>query len=77
MTPPWLPPQRLAYTWTERRWRGVDTLVRLTFTPKGTGTHLTLLHEGFERLPEPEVMRQGYAHGVMEVTERLRMYLEG
>ena len=73
----WLPPQRLSYTWMEAGWRGAETLVRLTFSPIPSGTRLALVHEGFERLAEPEKLRQGYQFGVNELTERFLQYLQG
>ena len=72
----WLPPQRLAYTWTERNWGGIVTLVSLQFQPEGPNTLLGLVHAGFERLPEGEKMRAGYADGHGRLMARLKAYLE-
>jgi uncharacterized protein YndB with AHSA1/START domain len=33
----WLPPQRLAYTWAEADWQGVETLVRIDLEADGNG----------------------------------------
>jgi uncharacterized protein YndB with AHSA1/START domain len=73
----WFPPHRLAYTWTESRWRGVATLVGLDFESLGPErTRLHLVHTGFERLPEGERMQQGYAGGHEELMQRLKIWLE-
>jgi uncharacterized protein YndB with AHSA1/START domain len=49
------PPRELAFTWTEQEvgheaWPA-PTLVTLTLTPQGGGTHVRLVHSGFENLP--------------------------
>jgi uncharacterized protein YndB with AHSA1/START domain len=73
----WLPPERLAYTWTETRWKGIATLVILDFQALTSGgTRLKVIHTGFERLPEAEKMRQGYAGGLGELLARLQGWLE-
>src|SRR5574341_501336 len=46
----WLPPLRLAYTWSERGWGGVQTLVQIELQPDGNGgTQLHYTQSGFER----------------------------
>lgn len=72
----WLPPLRLAYTWSERDWAGVSTLVRIEFTKDGDGTRMTYTQEGFERLPEGVQIRDGYDRGSEELTSRLKAYVE-
>jgi uncharacterized protein YndB with AHSA1/START domain len=72
----WLPPQRLAYTWSERTWKGIVTLVSLEFQLEGHNTLLRLVHAGFERLPEGEKLRSGYADGHGKLVSRLKNYLE-
>lgn len=48
------PPRRLAYTWRggpgKDRPLTLDTVVRFTLTPDGSGTRLTLEHTGFSGL---------------------------
>lgn len=48
------PPRRLAYTWRggagKDRPLTLDTVVRFTLAPEGTGTRLTLEHTGFSGL---------------------------
>jgi uncharacterized protein YndB with AHSA1/START domain len=45
------PPHRVAYTWRGGSGQGrpptLDTVVRFTLTPEGSGTRLTLEHTGF------------------------------
>lgn len=73
----WLPGERLSYTWSERGWGGVVTLVTLTFTPDAAGgTRLSFVHSGFERLPDGAKQRDGYEYGWNELAERLKKYVE-
>ena len=72
----WLPPQRLGYTWSERTWGGIVTLVSLEFKQEGRNTRLNLVHDGFERLPDGEKQRSGYDHGHGELINKLKSYLE-
>ena len=73
----WLPPKRLAYTWSERTWEGVTTLIRIEFEPDGNSvTRLTLTQEGFERLPEGAVTRDGYQGGSNQLLERFKNFIE-
>ena len=73
----WLPPTRLAYTWSERSWGGAVTLVRLNFGPDGPGgTRLTYTHAGFERLPDGAAAHAGYDSGWSELSQRLKNFIE-
>ena len=73
----WLPPIRLAYTWSERGWGGVSTLIRIEFVPdEAGGTRMTYVQEGFERLPESDGQRDGYDRGCKELLDRLKAYIE-
>ena len=73
----WLPPMRLAYTWSERDWGGANTLIRIEFLPdEHGGTRMTYTQEGFERLPESDHTRDGYEHGCHELLSRLQAYVE-
>lgn len=80
----WLPPRRLAYTWTQTDWQGVMTLIRIEFEPaEDGGTCMRYIHEGFERLPMdlqtlPSGMglHQGYDHGWGELSARLKNFIE-
>lgn len=73
----WLPPLRLAYTWSESGWGGVVTLVQIALEPDGNGgTHMSYVQSGFERLPEPEKNREGYDYGCGELTTRLKSFIE-
>jgi uncharacterized protein YndB with AHSA1/START domain len=73
----WLPPLRIAYTWTELGWGGVNTLVRVEFAPDEKGsTRLTYTQEGFERLPDGDHQRAGYDGGWQDLSDRLKAYVE-
>ncbi len=72
----WLPPLRLAYTWSEKSWGGIVTVVRLEFQPEGEGTRLSLVHEGFERLPDGVEQRAGYDRGGADLLGKLKAYVE-
>jgi uncharacterized protein YndB with AHSA1/START domain len=79
----WLPPRRLAYTWTQSDWQGVMTLIQIEFVPEANGTRMTYLHQGFERLPEelhllPSGMplEEGYHRGWNELSSRLKNFIE-
>lgn len=72
----WLPPFRLAYTWSERAWAGIITVVRIEFAPEGGGTRMTLVHEGFERLPDGDAQRYGYEHGSLDLMTKMKAYVE-
>jgi uncharacterized protein YndB with AHSA1/START domain len=73
----WLPPRRLSYTWSERTWRGVATLIRIEFEEEKKGlTRMTYIQEGFERLPDPEMMRGGYQKGCEQLLGRLKHFIE-
>jgi uncharacterized protein YndB with AHSA1/START domain len=72
----WLPPVRLAYTWSERGWGGVQTLVRIEFEPEEQGgTRLTYVQEGFDRLADSDRQRDGYGHGCDELLSRLQAHI--
>lgn len=73
----WLPPLRLAHTWTESGWAGVITLVRLELAPDKHGsTLLKFTHEGFERLPDGERESAEHQKGWADLIGKLRAYLE-
>jgi len=72
----WLPPLRLAYTWSEKSWGGVVTVVRLEFQPEGEGTRLSFVHEGFERLPDGAEQRAGYDRGGADLLGKLKVHVE-
>jgi uncharacterized protein YndB with AHSA1/START domain len=73
----WLPPLRLAYTWTESGWGGAQTLVRVEFAADGRGgTTMRLEHHGFERLPEGAQQLQGYQQGWGDLMAKARNHVE-
>ena len=73
----WLPPLKIGYTWSERGWGGVATVVWLEFQPNGPGgTRLNFVHEGFERLPDGDQQRDNYDYGSSELLRRFKTYVE-
>jgi len=66
-------PRRLVFTfaWEEPDPDDQETLVTLTFAPKGAGTHLTLDQEPFTTEPRRELHRNGWK----ETLERLQAFL--
>jgi uncharacterized protein YndB with AHSA1/START domain len=72
----WLPPQRLAYTWSEKSWAGVITVVRLEFISEKDQTRIDLIHDGFERLPDGKEQRKSYEHGSADLLGKLKTYVE-
>jgi uncharacterized protein YndB with AHSA1/START domain len=57
-----IPEQRLAFKWGDARGgNGVDWTVTFTLEPAGSGTRLTLVHDGFE----PSIPTQRQAHRMM------------
>jgi uncharacterized protein YndB with AHSA1/START domain len=53
----WEPPRRLAYLWHIRRDRADATDVEITFTPRGAGTVVRIVHTGWERLGDGSAWR--------------------
>ena len=72
----WLPPERLACTWMEKSWSGISTLVSFELTPSGKSTHLHLLHQGFERLTDGAMMREGIGQGWADLLQSCKTYIE-
>ena len=73
----WLPPRRLAHTWSERGWAGINTLVRLEFShAEGGGTMLRCTHEGFERLPDGAKAQHGYQEGWEDLIRKMKACAE-
>jgi uncharacterized protein YndB with AHSA1/START domain len=73
----WLPPLRMAFTWSESTWGGVHTLVRIELSAgERGGTRLQCTHEGFERLADGEQTGAGYQHGWEDLLGRLKAHLD-
>jgi uncharacterized protein YndB with AHSA1/START domain len=72
----WLPPQRLSYTWSEKSWAGIVTVVHLEFIEVKDQTKVVLVQEGFERLPDGKDQLKGYDHGSADLLGRLKAYVE-
>jgi uncharacterized protein YndB with AHSA1/START domain len=72
----WLPPQRLSYTWSERSWSGIITVVHLEFIDLKDRTKINLVHEGFERLPDGKEQSKSYDRGSADLLGKLKAYVE-
>lgn len=60
----WEPPHRVVFTWYPGRAEETRQEVEVTFRSDGGGTHVELVHTGWERIPEkPREMRDGYDSG--------------
>jgi uncharacterized protein YndB with AHSA1/START domain len=69
----WEPPRRLAYLWHLRFDRADATEVEVTFTPAGSGTAVSIVHRGWERLgAEGPERRERNRKGWAGVTEHYR-----
>jgi uncharacterized protein YndB with AHSA1/START domain len=79
------PPKQFALTWTEEVIGGetwpAATLVTITLTPENGHTRVTLVHNGFDRLPKALAEREfpGYVQGWQRRTilEGLKALVEG
>ncbi|HET7087805.1 MAG TPA: SRPBCC domain-containing protein [Anaerolineae bacterium] len=72
----WLPPHRFAFTWAEKPWSGVSTVVWVTLKAEGQATRVTLIHEGFDRLPDGAAQRSSYEAGWGDLLGKLKAYVE-
>jgi len=73
----WLPPLRMACTWSESGWGGVYTLVRIELSAEERGgTLFRCTHEGFERLADGEQTGAGYQHGWADLLGRFKAHLD-
>jgi len=72
----WLPPQRLACTWMEKAWSGISTFVSVELTQEGQNTRVSLLHQGFERLPDGAMQSAGFSEGWAELLNHCKAYVE-
>lgn len=60
----WEPGRRLAYTWRESDWGPEEqTQVDVRFEPVATGTRVTVVHSGWERVKNGAEISRGYATG--------------
>ncbi|MDH5605795.1 MAG: SRPBCC domain-containing protein [Anaerolineae bacterium] len=78
------PPHTLAFTWLQEeeggeRWPAATT-VTITLTPSGNGTHVSVVHSGFEQLPEayriPEYDSYVEGWGARDTLLRLKQIIE-
>ena len=66
------PSKTLSYTWAAY---GLESVVRWTLTPTGTGTHLRMEHSGFR--PDQEAAYQGASHGWQDFLGGLERVVAG
>ena len=72
----WLPPRRLAYTWTERGAAGFSTLVEVELAAEGKGTRLTFTHSGFEQYADSQHQRDEHQGGWEDLIDHLKTHVE-
>ena len=72
----WLPPERLTCTWTEKGWAGIFTTVRLELRSEGAQTHVSLIHDGFEHLPDGAEQSRSYEGGWDDLLGKLKAHVE-
>ena len=65
----WEPPSRLALDWHPGGERERATRVRVEFSAHDDGTLVTLTHDGWERLADPDVAAEEYGHGWIGVLD--------
>ncbi|MCU1440415.1 MAG: hypothetical protein JWP85_1412 [Rhodoglobus sp.] len=59
----WAPPDSLGFTWHPGYGVEHATDIRVTFTPEGDQTLVTLVHSGWERMTDPDASAEEYANG--------------
>lgn len=64
----WSPPDRLVIAWHINAPEAEATTVEVTFRPEAEGTHVSLVHSGWERAREPAA-RDSYDAGWVHVFE--------
>ena len=72
-----VPPAKLVYTFQSRVTK-VETLVTITLVKEGKGTHLTLIHTGWDALPAGEQgVADSFDGGWSSLLEKLRTQITG
>jgi uncharacterized protein YndB with AHSA1/START domain len=66
----WSPPEKLAITWHPGYEAEKGTHIRVTFTPRGSETLVSLVHTGWERMDDPTGAASEYAEGWPTVLAR-------
>ena len=67
----WEPPRRLAFSWQVRLTAEEAQRIEVTFTPTAGGTHVELVHSGWEKLGDAAAARRdGYDKGWVRVFEQ-------
>ena len=68
----WDPPSHLALAWHPGGERALATRVSVDFVEHDDGTLVTLTHDGWERLAEPDRAAEDYGNGWIGVLELYR-----
>lgn len=64
----WEPGKRLVYSWREADWKpGEVTEVEVLFEPTPSGTRVTVIHSGWDKVSEGMRLRDGYGYGIKEL----------
>ena len=73
----WEPPRRLVLAWRPHGRPQPPTEVEVVFTPRASGTHVELVHRGWEHLSEEfEELYDSYGQGWSGTLERFSLALE-
>ncbi len=60
----WEPGRRLALSWRQASFaRGQETRVEVRFDPVGAETRVTVVHSGWDAIPQPHAARHGFPLG--------------
>jgi len=61
----WEPPGRLVFGWRQAAFApGQDTQVEVTFEPVGEETRVTVVHTGWDSVPQSHVARHGFPDSI-------------
>jgi uncharacterized protein YndB with AHSA1/START domain len=72
----WNPPHSLALAWHPGRQSEEATDVRVTFAADGDQTLVSLVHDGWERMPDPAAAAEEYGSGWLGVLARYAALVE-
>jgi hypothetical protein len=73
----WAPPTALSFSWHPGADAERATAVRLTFSPAGDHTLVSLVHSGWERTDHPDAAAEGYGNGWPVTLDCFRAYVAG
>ena len=72
----WNPPHSLALAWHPGQGVEVATDVRVTFEADGEQTLVSLVHDGWERMPDPAAAAEEYGNGWLGVLGQFSALVE-